>query len=290
MVSRRFRVTQIRAGPDRPSLNTPTVQSTIEKIVLDDGASTTLERWGTSGPVMLCVHGMASSRKSWYRLAQRFGDRYRVLAYDQRGHGDSADVVAPMTLERSIRDMLDVAAVTGADVLVGHSWGGAVVIRGGAILGVKAVVAIDPPIVQVADDWYAEFIDELDDTFALTGDARDERVRADYANWHPDDVEGKVHAVHSMTSAPIAGLRTETRSVWDLRGDIATYHTPLLLAMAGPGETIVEKPVMDEVAAHHAPCVRIVTFEDQGHSLHRTGFDAFAQVVEEFLLPQKAMS
>lgn len=252
-------------------------------MTLDDGATTTIERWGTTGPIMLCVHGMTSSRRSWYRLAQRFGDRYQVLAYDQRGHGDSAGIEGPMSLERGVADLRNVAAVTQPDVLVGHSWGGAIVIREGAMLDVDAVVAIDPMIVQVADDWYAEFIDELEETFSSTGDARDAQIRSDYADWHPDDVEGKVHAVATMTTAPIAGLRDQNRGVWDLRGDIASYMKPLLLVMAGPDGTIVPKPVMDEIAAHHAPPVRIVTLEDQGHNLHRTDFDRFANVMEEFM-------
>ena len=259
------------------------MQSTLETIVLDDGAATTLERWGTSGPVMLCVHGMTSSRKAWHRLAQRFADRYQVVAYDQRGHGDSAGVDGPMSLERGVADLRNVAAVAGADILVGHSWGGAVVIRGGLLLEVDAVVAIDPMIVQVADDWYAEFIDELEETFTYTGDARDAQIRTDYAEWHPHDVEGKVHAVHTMTTAPIAGLRDQNVGVWDLRGDLATYLKPLLLVMAGPDGTIVPKPVMDEIVAHHSAPVRIVTLEDQGHNLHRTDFDRFARTTEEFL-------
>ena len=259
------------------------MQSTLETITFDDGAATTLERWGTSGPVMLCVHGMTSSRKAWHRLAQRFGDRYQVVAYDQRGHGDSADVEGPMSLERGVADLRNVAAVTDPDILVGHSWGGAVVIRGGLMLDVDAVVAIDPMIVQVADDWYAEFIDELEETFTYTGDARDAQIREDYAEWHPDDVDGKVHAVHSMTTAPIAGLRDQSAGVWDLRRDIATYFKPLLLVMAGPDGTIVPKPVMDQITAHHGAPVQIVTLEDQGHNLHRTDFDRFAKEMEQFL-------
>jgi len=259
------------------------MQSTLQTITLDDGAATTLERWGTTGPIMLCVHGMTSSRKSWQRLAKRFSDRYQVLAYDQRGHGDSAEIEGPMSLERGVADLRNVAAISGADILVGHSWGGAVVIRGGTMLDVDAVVAIDPMIVQVGDDWYAEFIDELEETFTLTGEARDAQIRADYADWHPDDVEGKVHAVHTMSTAPIAGLRDQNRGVWDLRGDIAAYVTPLLLVVAGPDGTIVPKPVMDEIIAHHGAPVRIVTLEDQGHNLHRTDFNAFAKAMEEFL-------
>jgi pimeloyl-ACP methyl ester carboxylesterase len=207
-----------------------------------------------------------------------------VIAYDQRGHGDSAAITGPMSLERGVRDLVSVAADVGANVLVGHSWGGAVVIRGGLRAAATDVVAIDPMIVQVPDEWYGEYIEELDEAFALRGEARDARTREDYSDWHPDDVDGKVHAVHSMTSAPIAGLRDANRDgEWDLRSEIATYPKHLLLVMAGRDGSIVPETVIDEVEANHSPAVRIVTLEDQGHNLYRTGFERFAGALDEFL-------
>ncbi len=254
-------------------------------IALDDDAHTTLERWGTTGPVMLCVHGMTSSRRSWLRIAKRYADRYQVITYDQRGHGDSAGVAGPMSLERGVRDLENVvAAIGGADILIGHSWGGAVVVRGGLRTPASRIVAVDPMIVQVNDAWYDEFIAELDDAFKLTGEARDAAIRGDYTQWHPDDVEGKVHAMHAMTSAPIRGLRDENRDGrWDLRAEIATYDKPLFLAMAGRDGSIVPSEVIDQIEGDHTPAVQIVTFEDQGHNLHRTDFESFAVALDAFL-------
>lgn len=259
--------------------------SRVSTVVLDDGAATTVERWGTSGPVMLCVHGMTSSRKSWTRLASRFADRFQVFAYDQRGHGDSAVVLGPMTLDRGVRDFENVAAaIGGAQVLVGHSWGGAVVIRGGLRVDAKAVAAIDPMIVQVDNAWYDEYVQELRESFALGGSERDTATRVEYAGWHPDDVEGKVHAVHSMTADPIARLCSENAGGnWDLRQEIATYGKPLLLAMACAEESIVPAEVVDEVQGNHSANVRIETFHDQGHNLYRTDFEAFALTLDRFL-------
>ncbi|HUA07769.1 MAG TPA: alpha/beta hydrolase [Candidatus Acidoferrales bacterium] len=253
-------------------------------IALDDGATTTVERWGESGPVILCVHGMTSSRKAWVRFAARYSDRYRVVAYDQRGHGDSAPVRGPMSLDRGVQDLRNVAAVTGADILLGHSWGGAVVIRGGSSVNANKVIAIDPMIVQVNDEWYAEYITELEEAFALAGAARDARMREEYAEWDPVDVDGKVHAVHSMTSAPIAGLRDANRDGrWDLRSEIASYPKPLLLVMAGRLGSIVSDDVIDDIEARHSEWVEIVTLENQGHNLYRTDFEGFAAAIDPFL-------
>ncbi len=251
-----------------------------------DGAHTTIETWGSRGPLIVCIHGMTSSRKSWTRFAAAFSDRYRVVAYDQRGHGDSAGVTGPMTLAQALDDLACVERALGEPVeaLIGHSWGGAVAILGGEVSSARRVVAVDPMIVQVAEDWYGEFIAELDDAFTATGAARDERMRSEYAHWAELDREGKVHAVHAMTTQPIARLLAENPAPsWDLRACVAGYEKPLLLAMAGDRESIVPPPVLEAIRANHGPQVQIETFVGEGHNLHRTGFDAFAQSTRRFL-------
>lgn len=256
------------------------------RVALDDGAQTTVERWGERGPVVLCVHGMTSSRKSWERLALHLQGRFRVVAYDQRGHGDSANVDGSMALHRGIRDVENVAAALGEpiDLLIGHSWGGAIAIEAGLEMPVWRVAAIDPMIRQVDDSWYNEYLDELRDHFALNGDDRDARTRADYSEWHPVDLEGKVHAVRSMTISPIEALMLENPpEAWDLRGPIERYDKALLLAMAAPGESINDAATLAEIEAKHASGVEIVTFPGAGHNVHRTKFEDFARCLDDFL-------
>lgn len=261
--------------------------NTEQQLTLDDGAQTVLERWGDRGPVMLCVHGMTSSRKSWERFAQHYAARYRVYAYDQRGHGDSAGVQGPMTLHRSLLDLYNVmeAIADPVDVLLGHSWGGAVAILGGRRFDVRRVVAVDPMIRQAGTQWYDEFLADLRDLFAAKGDARDARIEEEYRSlgWGDIDVERKKHAVRSMTTAPIERLRDENPpQSWDLRADLEAYPKPLLLAMAGI-ESIVPLDDLKAVRERGGPNVAIRVFDDQGHNLHRTAFERFTGEVDRFL-------
>jgi pimeloyl-ACP methyl ester carboxylesterase len=191
-----------------------------------------------------------------------------------------------MSLDRGVRDLRTVIAALGEpiDTLLGHSWGGAVAILAAADLPVRRVAAIDPMIRQVDDGWYAEYLEELHEAFAPVGAARDARTREEYADWAPLDVEGKVHAVHAMTVAPIEGLMRENPpSTWDLRDLIAHFDKPLLLAMAASGESINDAAALEEVARNHAAGVEIVTFPGAGHNLHRTAFDSFAHTLDDFL-------
>ena len=256
------------------------------RVLLDDGAATTLERWGERGPLILAVHGMTSSRKSWERLARHLEGRFRLVSYDQRGHGDSAQVAGPMSLARGVADAENVAASLGepVDVLLGHSWGGAVAILAGARLPVARVATIDPMIRQVSADWYDEYLAELRELFALTGSDRDARVREEYRDWSALDVEGKVHAVHSMTAEPIAGLlRENPPGEWDLRASIARYEKPLLLALAAPGESINDEQTLEQVERDRSASVRIARVPNAGHNVHRTAFQDLARSLDDWL-------
>lgn len=235
---------------------------------------------------MLAIHGMTSSRLSWERVARHLDGRCRVIAYDQRGHGDSAAVTGPMSLERGVRDAENVVAALGepVEMLLGHSWGGSIAILAGLQLPAARVAAIDPMIAQASDAWYAEYIDELRDSFVLQGAERDAKTREEFAAWSPLDVGGKVHAVHSMTTAPIERLWKENPpEAWDLRDVIAHYAKPLLLALAAPGESINDDAVLADVEREHAPSVGIVRLPG-GHNLHRAAFEEFARALDDWLI------
>ncbi len=222
----------------------------------------------------------------WARLAQRFAATHRVVAYDQRGHGDMGGVTGPMTIEQSLADLASVASDLGArvDGLIGHSWGGAIAIRGAARIGARHTIAIDPVVRQVSSVWYDEYLAELEATFALQGAQREARVRRDYAGAHPLDAEGKVHAMHAMEARALERLRDENPpGRWDLRPDIAQFATPLLLALADPAESIIGGEDFAFLEELRNPNVTVEVFEGEGHSLHRSAFESFAETLEAFL-------
>jgi pimeloyl-ACP methyl ester carboxylesterase len=45
--------------------------------------------YGGGGRPLVLIHGLGFSQKSWANLVAALGDRYRVITYDQRGHGAS---------------------------------------------------------------------------------------------------------------------------------------------------------------------------------------------------------
>jgi pimeloyl-ACP methyl ester carboxylesterase len=257
------------------------------KLVFDDGATTLIESWGDRGPTIVCVHGMTSSRKAWVRLAERFSGRYRIVAFDQRGHGDSADVRGPMHLDRHVADLHAVLAKVGdTAALLGHSWGGSVAILAGRDSAVRGVVAIDPVLRVPPGVWQREYLDDAEALFALPWQARELSVRSSLAAWHPLDVEGKLHAVRRMTHEPIARLGSENRvdeGGWNILDAVDRYPKPLLIFAAGPEDSVMAKSDLEHVKDRGGPKVRVSEFPDEGHNLHRTAFPAFATEVEAFV-------
>jgi pimeloyl-ACP methyl ester carboxylesterase len=262
--------------------------STQRTIDLGDGDVTILEQWGASGPALLCVHGIGSSRKSWVRTAEAFARTHRVFAYDQRGHGDSAAIAGPMTHEQSVRDLLTVARAIDGEIvgLIGHSWGGAIVLKGGHELDCTRVIAVDPLIYYATGQWTSDFVDDLSPLLAGPESARDAAVRDMFAGLPPVEIDAKVHALRHMSIDPIVALGAENgadEGKWDLREGVRGYPKPLLLLLADPSDSVVSPADVAFVREHGGGNVTIDVFTGEGHTLHRTAFDRFAASVKAFL-------
>ncbi|MCH8744968.1 MAG: alpha/beta hydrolase [Chloroflexi bacterium] len=81
--------------------------------------------WGGAGTPVLALHGLASSAH-WYDLvAPLLNDRFRIIAPDQRGHGQSTQATTGydwQSLASDAADLMDHLGLERAAVL-GHSWG-----------------------------------------------------------------------------------------------------------------------------------------------------------------------
>ena len=85
---------------------------------------------GGDGHTVLAVHGSGGSHRVWAAQSELAAD-HPVVALELSGHGESDDIAAAPgyeTLSAYVDDVLAVADATDADVLVGNSLGGAVVL------------------------------------------------------------------------------------------------------------------------------------------------------------------
>ncbi|MCK6580730.1 MAG: alpha/beta hydrolase [Anaerolineae bacterium] len=87
-----------------------------------------VQGWGGGEyPPLFMLHGLASTSHMFDLIAEPLTDRYRVFAYDQRGHGLSDKPSTGYDFEAIARDLDDLADALGYQnrplTLVGHSWG-----------------------------------------------------------------------------------------------------------------------------------------------------------------------
>lgn len=103
------------------------------------------EERGTGLPVVL-IHGLTFDRGTWEPIVDRLASRFRCVAVDLPGHGESAGL--PRSLEEVGRQVWDLVTELGIErpVLVGHSLAAALVSMVAAHYPVAGVVNVDQPL------------------------------------------------------------------------------------------------------------------------------------------------
>ena len=85
-------------------------------------------RWDgpADGPVVMMAHAMGTSHQIWDRQVPALMDRYRLLRYDWRGHGDTDAPPGPYTLDQFVADAVGTMDALGLAKVhwVGISTGG----------------------------------------------------------------------------------------------------------------------------------------------------------------------
>ncbi|MBT2408329.1 MULTISPECIES: alpha/beta fold hydrolase [unclassified Streptomyces] len=131
-----------------------------QELKIDDRTLSYLD-FGGPGRPLLALHGGLSEAAAFTGLAEALGDEWRVIAPDQRGHGDS-DRAADYSREGYVADsvaLLDHLGLDAPVAVLGYSLGGlnayhlaaAHPERVHALIDVDATVEIDPRGGEVFD-------------------------------------------------------------------------------------------------------------------------------------------
>jgi len=117
-------------------------------VLSTDGWNIDYVEVGTGSPVVL-IHSSVSGNQQWRLLAEALKDRYRVLAVNLFGYGDTTPW--PENAVQTLADHADlVLALCGNSMgpvfIVGHSFGGSVALKAALRLGhkVAGLVLLEP--------------------------------------------------------------------------------------------------------------------------------------------------
>ena len=269
-----------------------TAQAPLDKFVDVNGLRLHYLDWGGSGPPLILVHGLDRHAHMFDHVAPHFASRYRVIAVDMRGHGESAwDPEARYVVEDYVRDMEGlVDQLKLRDIVI---WGNS---TGGRVAQVYAALHPDRVTHMIAEDVGPERPRQIADNYAR-------RVKEEQAGW-ASEAEVIALVQKSNPGMPAANAatyvrygttrRADGRIIWkrdpniargfvvtDLWSAVSTISVPALYVIGGRS-TIVPVETQDRLRAT-LPKVRIVTIPDVGHYPSEEKPAEMLKIVDSFL-------
>jgi pimeloyl-ACP methyl ester carboxylesterase len=83
--------------------------------------------WGQENkPTIICLHGHTGQAHIWDEFAESLSSQFNILAFDQRGHGESSYATDGYERDRFVEDLDSIIEILGLSkvILVGLSMGG----------------------------------------------------------------------------------------------------------------------------------------------------------------------
>ncbi len=263
----------------------------IERDLVVNGAKLHLLDWGGEGRTpLLLLHGFTGHAHAWDTLSIALQPHFRVLALDQRGHGDSdpGEVYNPIAAFDDLTGVVDQLRLTSF-ILVGLSMGG----RNGIYFtskrpdAVQKLVIVDiGPVISAKASAPSSGPPEPD-----TWDSIEQAAQHLYrGNPYPGIHYYRWVASHSLTPRGDGALvwkwhpsikerRTQIDADWwaMLRG----IHVPTLV-LRGAESTVLDADVAARMAKE-LPRGTLVEIPRAVHTLHEDNPDAVLAALKAFL-------
>ncbi len=272
----------------------------LERSVSVDGLNLSYQEWGSpSAPPIVMLHGFGVSGHMFDEFAERMQDRYRLLALDQRGHGDSDwSESGDYSRDAFVADLEGFRKALNLDrfILIGHSMGGlnSVSYTNAYPQHVRALVLVDvgPESAKEGVDNIVRFTrgpDELEfEEFVELAHRFNQRrtlenIRERMRHRLKPTETGKwTWKFDKRFRQPDDGLKIggtlSNDESWQLFRNIGV---PTLLVRGGESDVLT--PEVAERCAQEVRRSRLVVVPGAGHSVPGDNPDAFTEAVREFL-------
>lgn len=255
--------------------------------------------WGAERldlPAVVLVHGITSSALSWVRVGSALAERYRVYAFDMRGHGDSIHPgPGAYSLRQTASDTAAFIAALGLEqpLLIGHSWGGAtaIMLASGAwspepTPAFSRVILEDPAWNFGQGDPEKRAANYIKDIGRSPEELRLEII-AGNPGWTDADVEGKLDAMQKVTREAIISVFNEAGQEGDILPLLPRIAAPVLLIRADANlGTILDAATWERARQLLPARSRAIEIPGATHNIHRSKFPEFMQAVNKFLIEE----
>lgn len=264
--------------------------------------------WSQEGTLLLFLHGFSNDAHVWDWIAPVVAPHYRVVALDQRGHGDSdRDPEGRYDHETMARDANAAIESLGASraVIVGHSLGGRVAMRFAGLFPEKlaGLVIVDsaPDLdprgttrisldVQ-QQDWSFESVAEYQRVLERQYAATKPEILASLAtHWTRVRPDGRYELrLDPGFMKARAGMSAEDAKAWSeqeavqLWAALAKLPCPALV-VRGAASDVMSAEVADKMVDDVIPKAVLETVARAGHSVMLDNPEEFEKVLTAFVL------
>jgi 3-oxoadipate enol-lactonase len=242
-----------------------------------------------SMPPLVFLHGIGGAARAWRGQLDFFRDRYRALAWDMPGYGESAPLpdVSIAALAETLQDFLQQVGAM-KPVLVGHSIGGMIVqqllAKHPRIASAIVLAQTSPAFGKPDGDWQKAFIEarlgplDRGETLASLAPSLVKELVGD-----DPDIRGMRLARDCMASVPEATYRATMLSMlgFDQRNMLKEIVLPTLL-LSGSKDKNAPAQMMTKMTTY-IPSAKYVELEGVGHLANLERPDAFNAALDSFL-------
>ncbi len=242
---------------------------------------------GVGNPPIVILHGLFGSSKNWTQITRALGARRRVLALDQRNHGDSPHA-APHSLEALRADLAAFLSAQGVSqaILLGHSMGG---------MAAMSCASHHPElvagliVVDIAPRAYPPHHQK--ELAALSIDLSRFETRsaidAAMAQHLPDQATRQFLQMNLVRDGEAYRWKLNVAELGAARatenfGDTDAHYSGPTLFIAG-GRSNYIRPEDHAAIRERFPAAQIVTLPEGDHWLHYTAQVRFLEIVTDFL-------
>jgi pimeloyl-ACP methyl ester carboxylesterase len=202
-----------------------------------------------------------------------------AVAVDQRGHG-SAPRADAYRIEDYAHDLLAVPRTAAWDLVVGHSIGGASVVRASAIDPTWAthLALIDPALATTDDDRAEIRARQLRNNHAQTV----EEVSRENPRWNARTVTAAVKA--QRTASEFALVHScDDNPDWDVLAEAADLTVPTLIFQGDPAVLARYTNAQADALEAANPLIQRAMLPGTGHNLHRDEPEWFCATLSAWL-------
>jgi pimeloyl-ACP methyl ester carboxylesterase len=242
-----------------------------------------------AGPPVVFLHGLGGTSASWAADLEALSSRYRCIAWDAPGYGDSPPAAAPLTfaaLADEVVALLDALGI-GRASLVGLSLGGMVAqhtaLRHPSRVDRLVLMSTSPRFGLDGtrpDEWRAARLAPLD-AGAEPADFAEEVLRGVAG---PNISDAALAAqVAAMRRIPAAGLRAmiDCLVTHDTLDRLRDVQAPTLVVVGADDEETPSSYA--EAIADRVPGARLAVVPGAGHLLNAEAPDAVRTLLVDFL-------